>query len=215
MANINSKAWLRTNAWRYSPDVFNSVDYNKRNTIETIDDINYEYDNYGFRNPQMQEFYYTHKPIALGCSITFGIGVDHKDTWHELIERHYNLGQNAGTLETCYRLLLYWLPKIKPSIVRLLAPPMGRREVFEDDRTAIQYVPGGQTFRTPTMFTSETEIQLNQQRMLNAIMWLCRDIKLIVRTWEQVAELCRDKGADNLHPGIQSHQAISKIFNET
>ena len=112
MANINSKAWLRTNAWRYSPDVFNSVDYNKRNTIETIDDINYEYDNYGFRNPQMQEFYYTHKPIALGCSITFGIGVDHKDTWHELIERHYNLGQNAGTLETCYRLLLYWLPKI-------------------------------------------------------------------------------------------------------
>ena len=206
---------MRTNAWRYSPDVFNSVDYNKRNTIETIDDINYEYDNYGFRNPQMQEFYYTHKPIALGCSITFGIGVDHKDTWHELIERHYNLGQNAGTLETCYRLLLYWLPKIKPSIVRLLAPPMGRREVFEDDRTAIQYVPGGQTFRTPTMFTSETEIQLNQQRMLNAIMWLCRDIKLIVRTWEQVAELCRDKGADNLHPGIQSHQAISKIFNET
>ena len=215
MANIHSKAWLRANAWRYSPDVFNSIHYDKRNTLETIDGIEYEYNNYGFRNPHMQEFYYTHRPIALGCSITLGFGVAHKDTWHELIEPHCNLGQNSGTLETCYRLLLHWLPKIKPSVVRLLTPPMGRREVFEDDWTAIQYVPGGQTFQTPTMFTSETEIQLNQQRMLNAIMWLCRDTVLIVRTWEQVAELCIDKGADNLHPGIKSHQAISKVFNET
>ncbi len=73
MANIHSKAWLRTNAWRYSPDVFNSIHYDKRNTLETIDGIEYEYNNHGFRNPHMQEFYYTHRPIALGCSITLGL----------------------------------------------------------------------------------------------------------------------------------------------
>ena len=50
--------------------------------------------------------------------------------------------------------------------------------------------------------------------MLSAIRWLCRDITLDVITWEQAAEVCTDRGADDLHPGPQSHQAIAELFKQ-
>lgn len=211
MQDIHSRAWLRTNAWRYPPAVWESIHSDRCNFVLNVDNIEYEYNNYGYRNPQSQEFYYTHRPIAVGCSITFGQGVALTDTWHHLIEHHCNLGQCGASLETVYRTLRHWMPKIKPSTVRLLTPPMGRREVFETDWSAVQYIPQG-VIDMPNIFTAETEIQLNQDRMLSAIRWLCRDITLDVITWEQAAEVCTDRGVDGLHPGPQSHRAIADLF---
>ena len=209
MQDIHSRAWLRTNAWRYPPAVWESIHSDRCNFVLNVDNVEYEYNNYGYRNPQSQEFYYTHRPIAVGCSITFGQGVALAHTWHHLIEHHCNLGQCGASLETVYRTLKHWMPKIKPSHVRLLTPPMGRREVWQS-YGALQMQPSNSYWIKE--FADETEIQLNQLRMLDAIQHCVGTTPIDIVTWESVAGDCKDTGTDGAHPGPESHKAIAKHF---
>jgi len=211
---LKGKSHIQQTAWRYPTEVHQSIHWNKRNTTETLDGISYEYNNYGFRNPNLQEFYYAHSPIAVGCSITLGVGVELNQTWHSQIHEGCNLGQSGGTVETMYRLLQYWLPKIKPVRVRVLAPPRGRREIWVKDNHAIQFTPSSQETVFPQLLSTETEIRINADRMKSAIIYLCtsNDIPCTYVEWEDIAHVCNDYGADGLHPGVDSHKAIAKHF---
>jgi hypothetical protein len=61
-------------------------------------------------------------------------------------------------------------------------------------------------------FSHETEIQLHQLRMLDAIKHCVGTIPIDIVTWEDVAADVVDFGTDEQHPGPKSHEAIAKHF---
>ena len=75
--------------------------------------------------------------LSLGCSFTRGIGIKEDQTWPSVLSKlsglhFWNLGVGGGAMDTCTRLLDYYIVKLKPRIVILLAPPKNRFELHND-----------------------------------------------------------------------------------
>lgn len=97
--------------------------------------ISYKINNHGFR---CDEFELDQScMIALGCSFTVGIGLPVEIIWPSLLGQQldlkvYNLAWGGYSADTCYRLARYWIPKLKPKLVAMLAPPKHRIELLMD-----------------------------------------------------------------------------------
>ena len=96
----------------------------------TKDNILYKFNEHGFRSDSFSE---SPGAIFIGCSVTFGVGLPYENIWPTLVSKKlnlscWNLGQPAGSLDTCYRLAKYWIPVLKPKYIFILAPSMYRRE---------------------------------------------------------------------------------------
>ena len=79
--------------------------------------------------------------VALGCSYTMGIGLPLKDLWAtkvgaELGLKVYNLAWGGSSVDTCFRLARYWIPKLKPQVVCMLVPPRARLELLTIPKTS-------------------------------------------------------------------------------
>ena len=100
----------------------------------TENNVSYKVNNYGFRHHE--DFREDRDSLlAIGCSITFGIGVNYEQTWpyytaKELGLNPINLGQPGGSIQACYRVAREWVPIIKPKVVMWFIPDPGRRELF-------------------------------------------------------------------------------------
>ena len=101
--------------------------------------ITYQINQEGFR---CEEFV-SNTPcvVTLGCSYTMGIGLPLKDLWSTLVGkslglRVYNLAWGGNSIDTCFRLARYWIPRLKPQVVLMLAPPRARVEVSTIERTS-------------------------------------------------------------------------------
>src|SRR6056300_1497585 len=97
--------------------------------------LSYEVNSHGFRGIEMPTVKKPRSIITLGCSNTFGVGMPIGQIWPTLVGntlkiRAYNLGVPLGSLDTAFRVLLAWLPKIRPSHVFLLEPPGIRYETI-------------------------------------------------------------------------------------
>ena len=84
----------------------------------TADNVTYEINNHGFRHPDVF-VENTNSIVFLGCSITFGIGVNYEETFAYKVAEHFsmdciNLGQPGSAINACYRHAKVWLPIIKP-----------------------------------------------------------------------------------------------------
>jgi hypothetical protein len=73
--------------------------------------------------------------VVLGCSYTVGIGLPLKDIWATKVGaalglRVCNLAWGGSGIDTCFRLARYWIPRLKPRVVCMLAPPRSRIELI-------------------------------------------------------------------------------------
>jgi hypothetical protein len=98
--------------------------------------ITYRINQHGFR---CDEFEHTHQPcmIALGCSYTMGIGLPVECIWPTLVGKKlnlkvYNLAWGGISADTCFRLVRYWIDRLNPTLVCMLAPPRTRIELLMD-----------------------------------------------------------------------------------
>ena len=96
--------------------------------------ITYEINSHGFRCDQ-----FTDDPclVALGCSYTMGIGLPKQVLWPELVAqalglRVVNLAWGGYSADTCFRLAEYWVPRLRPELVVMMAPPCSRFELLLD-----------------------------------------------------------------------------------
>jgi hypothetical protein len=97
--------------------------------------ITYKYNNQGFRD---DEFDQQVAGIALGCSHTQGIGVPVEHAWpshlqHMLGQKVWNLGIGGAALDTCYRMLEYWIEHLNVKFVVCAVPSISRYEVFNSN----------------------------------------------------------------------------------
>ena len=75
--------------------------------------------------------------IFLGCSFTYGDGLEEYETWPWMVGKYFdvkvwNLAVNGEGDDICFLLAHKWIPKLKPKVVCMLIPPPGRYYFFDD-----------------------------------------------------------------------------------
>ena len=76
--------------------------------------------------------------VVLGCSHTWGVGLEENETWVHLVSKHntkrlrfWNLGQPGASAEACVRILYASEKVINPKIIIVCWPEISRRERLE------------------------------------------------------------------------------------
>ena len=97
--------------------------------------LTYKYNSHGFRD---DEFDQQAAGIALGCSHTLGTGIHVEHTWSRQLQKLlstkiWNLGVGGAALDTCYRLLEYWIEHLNVKFVVCAVPGISRYEIFANN----------------------------------------------------------------------------------
>ena len=197
-------------------------DYNPYNPqINDWVNLSYKINEHGFRGEEMPTEKKPRSIMTLGCSNTFGIGMPVGQIWSTLVgntlrQRAYNLGVPSGSLDTCFRVLLAWLPKIRPSHVFLLEPPGVRYETH----TLSGIIPSLVDSPVPAAFRFEHEDEwvLHREKTMRGIKSLCDQfdtpfyhLSFDTQLAEEIAEMFGrvDAARDLMHPGRNAHTYIA------
>jgi hypothetical protein len=198
--------------------------YNPKNPgLNDWVELSYNVNSYGFRSEEMPTEKKPRSIMAVGCSNTFGIGMPVGQIWPTLVgntlrNRPYNLGINSGSLDSVFRVLLVWLPKIRPSHVFLLEPPGVRYETHTVTFKGISHSTIENPKPVGIRFEHEDEWDLHREKTMRAIKSLCDqfDTPLIsMQLDDSVSVGCAellgsvDSARDLMHPGRNMHTYIA------
>lgn len=185
-------------------------------------DIEYRFNAQGFRCDNDINVLKPHTVnMYLGCSTTLGTGVNLHETWCQHVNDRVggvmlNMGQAGGAVETCYRLAAHWIPLVKPRAVYMLSPPNTRREFWASDNEIAILGLGGH-LPLPKNMVSEQEIEINRERVTNAINFICQTssipfhytyLHLYNHKFRDIGDFARD----GQHAGPNTHKMISEYF---
>jgi len=178
----------------------------------------------GFRGKDFDDI----SVIALGCSITFGIGVHEEDAWPSLVEKQLNksvanISKSAAGPDTCFRYASYWIPKLKPSMLVYCEPPPGRFEVLKKDTSnkngmyaAYRFGPRSLTEQEYAIVTAwvrnELNFNLNYTKNMLAIQKLCENNECDFYMFKSLEHFDPDGelGFNNHHPGPSQHKKFAE-----
>ena len=211
---------LEENGWIPLPDDERCVGYRYlfNPSDPVIDDwveLSYNINSHGFRSEEMPTEKKPRSIITVGCSMTFGLGMPIGQIWPTIVgntlrQRPYNLGVPAGSLDTAFRVLFAWLPKIRPSHVFLLVPPGVRYETHTHSFGISNSVVDNMV-PVAMRFEHEDEWILHREKTMRAIQSLCDQFETPL-TWldsdiiDNTHEIGRYDVARNLtHPGRNCH----------
>lgn len=191
--------------------------------------ITYQFNEHGFRSDNFDQ-----GPgfVALGCSHTQGVGLPYNSMWATIVARaleiqSWNLGIAGGSMDTCFRLAQYWLPKLKPKFVVILEPryrvEIHRKKIIEsislatDERVA-------ECWYLKEFATNEENSHNNQLKNRFAIQAICTELQIplyhwTTDTWQQqpmdsVGE-SYDEARDLAHPGVRHNKNFANMILRT
>ena len=188
--------------------------------------ITYQLNQHGFR---CDEFNNDPCIVALGCSYTVGIGLPIETTWPRLVGQALglkviNLAWGGYAADTCFRLAEYWLPRLNPTLVVMLAPPVDRIEVLTQKEHMV-YMPtnlpptASDTFIAEWMLNSENS-RLNTAKNKLALHQLCANLNVPCQIYNANIYMAdsREKleyARDCMHAGPRGHQILAeRILND-
>jgi hypothetical protein len=199
--------------------------YNKLKDLGWLEPnvITYKYNSQGFRD---DEFDQQPAGIALGCSHTMGTGIRIEHTWPSQLQnllgqKIWNLGSGGAALDTCYRLLEYWIENLNVKFVVCAVPNISRYEVFNSkwlnilpsmplDIKGFDFLRDYQ--KNYLLYDQNSEI--NQRKNLQVMQYIChkKDVPFYYDLMKGFvdAKLARDL----LHCGIDTQEKLAnKFFN--
>lgn len=189
------------------------------------DKITYRFNSDGFRGDEFT----TGGIVALGCSFTFGVGLLEETVWPYIVGQELalpvaNLSWGGNSLDGCFRMAEYWIPKLKPVLVVMLAPAPHRHDLITE-RDVITFVPEeqhqhSQDYYIKTWTANEENSRLNNQKNKLAIGQICalNTTQLII--YEAMREMSRSReeigyARDYMHAGTKGHRMLAdKIIRE-
>ena len=175
----------------------------------------YKINSDGFRGKDFNDV----SVIALGCSITFGIGVHEEDSWPSILGQKLNksvanISKPAAGPDTLFRFASYYIPKLKPSVVIYCEPPPYRFEVLKSDTSdkkglfaAYRFGPGQLTEQELAIqkawIKNELNFELNYYKNMLAIEKLCDNNNCDFYMFKSLEHFDPDGevGFDDHHPG--------------
>jgi len=192
----------------------------------------YHINRYGYRVSPKEETWTKDQDniMFVGCSHTFGIGVDWKDTFVAKIGEHLNtnimnLGSPGGSLDLSYRLASLWVPYIKPKKLFLYTPPWPRIELIvnrDNDYTTFYALSHRNLDRHPewshleTLFTGEN-LMFNMDKNIKAIEKVAEENDVDFYCVHHVDHMDQTAGGnrlgrDNGHGGKAWHDKVAEHF---
>ena len=164
----------------------------------TDNNVRYRHNQWGFRHTG--DFVENRNSIVfLGCSLTYGIGVNYEQTWTYYVSKELgldciNLAQPGTAINASYRVAKYWLPIIKPKAVMFYVPDHHRRELwpnpdcgggedqYADSVKSIGHWhskdgPDSKYFEYWNMVISKRETDIWRKGQMDAMNWICKDTK--------------------------------------
>jgi hypothetical protein len=191
--------------------------------------ITYNINSEGFRCDEFD--YETPCMIALGCSFTVGTGLPIDTIWPSLVGKATglkvaNLAWAGNSSDTCFRLAEYWIPRLKPKLVTMLAPPSNRVEVLLDENP--YYLPAdvimpetnSELFKKNDMFLKHWHLndensRLNQLKNCLAIKQLCTEhnVSCLIELVQDHMQYSREEigyARDHMHGGPIIHKRIAE-----
>jgi hypothetical protein len=148
----------------------------------TKDSILYKRNDLGFRMYEdMSNIKQRECDFYLGCSHTFGIGLNLEDTWGWKLSQKkgltfVNLGWPGGSIESQYRILRSWAEKLKPKRAFTLGTYLGRREILRPDGAAERigpWIKDGPLQIVYDRINNKNEIFISALRTLDAMRFTC------------------------------------------
>lgn len=195
--------------------------------------ISYKINSHGFRSEDFTEGRYI---IALGCSYTMGIGLPIESIWPTLVSKTLaipvaNLAWGGSSVDTCYRLLKYWIRELNPPAVMILVPPQERLEIMLDEKCNLTGKTRAEVFMPHSMsdhydatdkylshwFMQEDNQKINREKNLLAMQAICqqRDIPLFIQYTNLTMTRSREDigyARDYMHGGPKIHVEIAEDF---
>lgn len=170
-----------------SPDsmenwIENNKDPLKRKILADLEwdenSISYVFNSHGFRSDEFDG----DGAMFLGCSFTFGVGMNWERTWayrvaKQLNLRCWNLGIGGGSNDTAFRLGSYWIPKLQPKHVFYLRTQPARFELLTEVNQ-LQFLPNSSPDKKYQPFADQwmgcdLNTMLNEQKNLLALQQIC------------------------------------------
>jgi hypothetical protein len=182
---------------------------------------------YRFNQQRFRADEFDNRPcgLSLGCSFTRGIGLKEDQAWPTVLSKisglhFWNLGVGGGAMDTCTRLLDYYISKLKPRIVILLAPPKNRFELHNDDFWHVMGV-NSHEFRDyqKVYYAYDENSIINHRRNILAMKQICAQYNTPFYSWEcsnvnaflpiEKSDLARDL----LHQGPATQQRLAESMH--
>lgn len=192
--------------------------------------LRYRHNADGFRT---DDFDSRESSIALGCSFTQGTGLPEELSWPALLSDKlnqyvWNLGVGGCSVDTCYRIIRYYISRLNVSNVFLLGPPEDRFEYYhcdEDCNGFKTFIPGqlfngtrnhiSGTFSKGWVMSDQFR-ENNYSKNVDAINNVCSSHNV---SFYYIYSLDKNfvhdrKARDLLHPGTVYQQAAANMFYE-
>lgn len=202
--------------------------------------ITYNINRQGFRDNRDLSLEKPGNFIAIGCSITAGDGLFQEQTYAYKLEQQleqpvYNLGLPGRGHEAMFRVLSYYVPKLRPKAVFLQTTSTTRRELFSSDNGKIVvYEPVGhwsvddnpdndkQAIDTKLRMLADQDVYFASKRTFYAIDALCKhnNVELYVLDgWNLILQkrlntegMATDLARDLRHAGPLYHTRLAEQF---
>jgi len=157
--------------------------------------------------------------VILGCSHTWGVGLDEDETWAHHVSQHntkllryWNLGQPGASPETCVRILYSCEKVINPKIIIVCWPVISRRERLTKS-TALNLLGTDKTLRyedhesdmnnfLKCVFFLEKYAEVNRCTTFH----LFADNVIDLKTWNKDIKILEDYTVKNCWPYWDRHE---------
>ena len=192
--------------------------------------ITYRINEHGFRGEEFGDGIYL---LALGCSYTLGIGLPESCIWPTLVAQRMglkcaNISWGGYGSDSCYRLAEYWIPRLRPAYVCMLAPPTDRLEILTDpghlasdmDVLLPAAMTSGQFQNDQYVrhwFLNPKNGEINKRKNIRALRWLCHEFGIPCMVLDSGKYMSRSReeigyARDRMHGGPPVHRELADLF---
>lgn len=179
--------------------------------------IRYQFNEYGFRCAPWDNI--QEHSIALGCSHTQGVGIASRDTWSTQLSKLLNksilnLGIGGASLDTCLRVLMFAVEKLRINTVYLLEPEAQRLEFAINNQWQVLTVNyNHDVFKN--WVVEQKNVEMNQLKNRLAIQQVCDKNGLQLKTimLDDIKKLDNiDWARDFAHNGPEWNKSVAQAF---
>ena len=194
--------------------------------IEPTDNLTYDLNNQGFRCRPFEEIDHRKQQIlVLGCSFTFGIGLQQEQLWHDHLRlaftddttQIWNIGVPGYSNDAIVRLTWRFLEYIRPVIIFVQWTSFHRREYVRDDNSTWRILTnhpkfwndGSDEYKAFLMIHNDFNDQYCFEKNL-AFMSNLTKAHHVIFNYDTIDNFpCIDYARDEEHPGQESHRLFA------
>ena len=168
--------------------------------------------------------------VTLGCSFTIGIGLRESETWPYLLGNKlglpvHNIAWGGWSCDTLFRMSQYWIPKLGPELVVMLAPSAARVELKTNDQGYLNITSHDDMSDDNYLkhwFANDSNSELNRIKNTMAIEMICKKLNIRFMCYLQDTEMTgrlphdpTNVARDNIHCGTKTHNTfVEKILRD-